>query len=401
MRLEVLIDSEEPSIYPLNKNRLIIGSSESSDIIINVSGVSRKHILLAVENDQYSVVDQGSTNGTYINEERLIPGKKADFTSFFPVRLGDRVLLTLLSDDEDSPFSSLQNVTKREKTNPIMRPSDLKSEDNDSTRAINLKQLQQSQATKKLQEQRKKVIRSSAKAQIKKEPDSDNKRMMMTLFIVGALVAAAIYFQFITEEEVVVAPEQEVTAAVAPSVTVPVEPETMTIPQSELISVPRLSDISKEMKCATESEKKLCDYFFPEGITNNTGVVETPGFINIFINETSYYESARTEIGIASPEALQKSIYTSNDWLRLAFTVFISKKLSSFDVAQMPKKNINFILVNPENGNISGVMSFVPQNYPILVKSLRPTIMRSVRDYGISALDSLLKHVQIYSSESL
>lgn len=155
MRLEVLIDSEEPVIYPLNKTKLVIGSADSADIIINVDGVSRKHLILTVDNDQYAVTDQGSTNGTYINEERLIPGKRVDFTSFFPVRLGDRVLISLLSDDEDSPFSSLQETIKKERTNPAMKmPS---SDDSDgSTRMINLKQLQQSQATKKLQEQRKK-----------------------------------------------------------------------------------------------------------------------------------------------------------------------------------------------------------------------------------------------------
>ena len=102
MRLEVLVVNGDVQVFPLNRPKIIIGSGESSDIVLKTEGVSRKHVFVLVEDDQYYVVDQGSTNGTFINEERLQPGKKVEFTSFFPVRLGENVLLTLLSDDESS-----------------------------------------------------------------------------------------------------------------------------------------------------------------------------------------------------------------------------------------------------------------------------------------------------------
>lgn len=400
MRLEVLIDSEEPIIYPLNKNKLIIGSAESADIIINVDGVSRKHVILTVENDQYAVTDQGSTNGTYINEERLIPGKRVDFTSFFPVRLGDRVLLSLLSDDEDSPFSSLQEAIKKERTNPAMKmPS---SDDSDgSTRMINLKQLQQSQATKKLQEQRKKVIldkkagRPVGKKALAK-PAVDKTRMLLTQIIVVLLVGGAIYFQFFHEGEAPqVAPVAQTPQVQAP--VVPVAPEIVLVPEAELLSKESLMQLSQGIKCTTATEKSLCERFFPDGVGEFYGVIESPGFVNIFIDETPYYAEARNQMGILTPEALQKSRFSPEDWRKLAYIIFINNKLSGIAADQLPAKNINYIFVSAEAGGIvNGVMTVRSENYKELLKNIRPSALKTVKEYGLFTLDSIFKLIQIY-----
>lgn len=402
MRLEVLIDAEEPIIYPLNKSKLVIGSSESSDIIINVDGVSRKHLILTTEGDQYSVTDQGSTNGTYINEERLVPGKKVDFTSFFPVRMGDRVLLSLLSDDEDSPFSSLQEAVRKERTNPALKKPALEDAP-ESTKMINLKQLQQSQGTKKLQDQRKKVIQDKKAGRPvgrKKaaKPSVDKQRMLVTQVLVVSMVIGAIYFQFFYSDQSaleLVTPVKpvQVPATVAPIVI----KEISLIAESDLLSKESLNELIKGMKCTTTMEKSLCDLFFPDGAGVLEGVIESPGFINIFFPEDSYYAEARSQLGMTTPEEIQKSNFLPEQWLKMAYIVFITNKLSTINPVALANKNINYIFISAEGGvRVTGVMAMKTQYLPNILKIIKPSALKTVKEYGLFTLDPILKYVQIY-----
>src|SRR5690606_19797388 len=119
MRLEILVGSDDPIIYPINSAKMTLGSAETCDVIISAEGISRRHLTVIAEDDQYFVIDQGSTNGSFINEERLVPGRRVEFTSFFPVRLGDNTLLSLISDDENELREPLV-LPPREKTSPGM-----------------------------------------------------------------------------------------------------------------------------------------------------------------------------------------------------------------------------------------------------------------------------------------
>ena len=131
MRIEILVGSKDPITFPLNSSKLTIGTAETCDIVINAHGVSRKHILVTTENDKFFVTDQGSTNGTFINEERLTPGRKTEFTSFFPLRLGDGVLVSLLADEDFQPYDEVFSVSL----------GNDESNRDESTRVISLKSL--------------------------------------------------------------------------------------------------------------------------------------------------------------------------------------------------------------------------------------------------------------------
>lgn len=48
-----------------------IGRSEDSDIFLVDPSVSRNHATMTIENGHVSLVDHGSTNGTYVNGERI------------------------------------------------------------------------------------------------------------------------------------------------------------------------------------------------------------------------------------------------------------------------------------------------------------------------------------------
>ncbi|HSB67030.1 MAG TPA: FHA domain-containing protein [Anaerolineales bacterium] len=59
-------------IFELNKSEITIGRDISNDFVINDSEVSRKHAKLSLEGERYKIEDLNSTNGTYIDGQRLI-----------------------------------------------------------------------------------------------------------------------------------------------------------------------------------------------------------------------------------------------------------------------------------------------------------------------------------------
>lgn len=69
--------------YIVTKDALIIGRSEQCDIVISDPLVSRRHSQIIWDGAYCTIEDLGSTNGTYINEQRL--------TQPYVLRAGDRV----------------------------------------------------------------------------------------------------------------------------------------------------------------------------------------------------------------------------------------------------------------------------------------------------------------------
>lgn len=60
------------SVFPLEKNEIYIGRDLNNDIVINDPEVSRRHARLFLQGHNFVIEDLGSTNGTAVNEQRLI-----------------------------------------------------------------------------------------------------------------------------------------------------------------------------------------------------------------------------------------------------------------------------------------------------------------------------------------
>lgn len=59
-------------VFDLNRDELVIGRDASADIVISDAEVSRKHARLYAQGGTYMIEDLGSTNGSFVNGQRLM-----------------------------------------------------------------------------------------------------------------------------------------------------------------------------------------------------------------------------------------------------------------------------------------------------------------------------------------
>ena len=57
--------------YSLNAPSIVLGRSSEADIHIDDTGVSRRHLEIRTANGATSAVDLGSTNGSYVNGQKV------------------------------------------------------------------------------------------------------------------------------------------------------------------------------------------------------------------------------------------------------------------------------------------------------------------------------------------
>jgi transcriptional regulator with PAS, ATPase and Fis domain len=80
-----------PSTVPttkLDKNRFSLGRSGEADVALDASGVSRMHAVVTRQGPVYAIADSSSTNGTFVNGERV---EHAALAVNDVVRVGDLV----------------------------------------------------------------------------------------------------------------------------------------------------------------------------------------------------------------------------------------------------------------------------------------------------------------------
>ncbi len=69
-RLQPVLDIDGQR-YSLNAPSIILGRSSEADILVDDTGVSRKHLEIRTENGFSTAVDLGSTNGSYVNGQKV------------------------------------------------------------------------------------------------------------------------------------------------------------------------------------------------------------------------------------------------------------------------------------------------------------------------------------------
>ena len=84
--LTVRTGPEEGTVFDLENETIIVGRDVTNDVILTDAEVSRRHSRLTLSPQGYVLEDLGSTNGTFVNGERLsgpyllIPGDQIGFS---------------------------------------------------------------------------------------------------------------------------------------------------------------------------------------------------------------------------------------------------------------------------------------------------------------------------------
>lgn len=121
MKVEVVIENEAPVTYHVDRKKFVIGKRNACDISIKNDEVSRKHLEVYEESGKIFVVDLGSTNGTWIDNDVLVPGRKTEIYPFIPLRLGRSISVSfeIIETDIEEPQKKLKKSALKE---PIKAP---------------------------------------------------------------------------------------------------------------------------------------------------------------------------------------------------------------------------------------------------------------------------------------
>jgi hypothetical protein len=106
--------------FPLEGDQLIIGRDSSNSVAINDAEISRKHSRLSFQGGKYVLEDLGSTNGTFVNGQRLagpVVLKPGDVIS-----LGEQIVLMYDAINMD-PGATIATSRKSARVDPPPAPS--------------------------------------------------------------------------------------------------------------------------------------------------------------------------------------------------------------------------------------------------------------------------------------
>lgn len=102
----VVIYTKEPAMlgkrFVLDRNPVTIGRGADSYIVLEGDSVSRRHAHLERRANAWFVVDDGSTNGTYVNEEQII--KEQLLNNSDRLKIGPTILKFLSGADAEAKY---------------------------------------------------------------------------------------------------------------------------------------------------------------------------------------------------------------------------------------------------------------------------------------------------------
>jgi len=107
------------TVYALDGDLITIGRDSSNEITVNDAEVSRRHSRLSFQGGKYVLEDMGSTNGTFVNGQRLT-GPRV-LKSGEVISLGEQIVFVYEAVDSD-PGATMVSPRKVPEARPISAP---------------------------------------------------------------------------------------------------------------------------------------------------------------------------------------------------------------------------------------------------------------------------------------
>jgi hypothetical protein len=378
---------------------VLIGKGDNCQVKLEIDGISRQHMKIYSRNGDYFCQDLGSTNGSFINDDKLEPNTEVAFTSFFPIRLGFDVFVNLLDDVDPSDMLKFPDPAIPAKAK---EPTSSKNQDS-------AKKFSNSTQSNKIE-----VVSNKprAKRAVKEVPtkamNSSTKRNFI-IILMG--VSAYIYFTMIhkTEEPVVaeapVAVEKPVEKTPAPLVKAKPKAFELTAEDEILIK----NSVAMQ-KCLASDEQDLCNKFklmrernYPEGVlikpTAIIYVFNAIKSLEIFRNKYKYTKAEAKELTDYALKSLGPDARKLNFKMTynlkpvpdekvpkiLAVFEFLYSGAILIDPKVYQDKSIMFVPVTEENGQYR-VVGFFKPNMERLRKMQMKDLHRATKYAGITGL---------------
>lgn len=71
MQIEVVHGEGSKELFQINKEKVLLGRSKKCDVQLHYPGISREHLLIEVRDGLIFLTDKGSTNGVFIDGNRM------------------------------------------------------------------------------------------------------------------------------------------------------------------------------------------------------------------------------------------------------------------------------------------------------------------------------------------
>lgn len=108
------------TVYALDGDQLTIGRDSSNEIAVNDAEVSRRHARLTFQGGKYVLEDMGSTNGTFVNGQRLT-GPRV-LKSGEVISLGEQIVFVYEAVNSADPGATIVSPRSVPEARPVSTP---------------------------------------------------------------------------------------------------------------------------------------------------------------------------------------------------------------------------------------------------------------------------------------
>lgn len=221
MKLIFHIHNGQAEEFNVPKDVVIIGRGSHCDVVLPYEGFSRQHAKIELSNGEMFVTDLGSTNGVFLEGQRIPNGQPVKMQSFLNLQIGPAHQVEIL---EDISEESSAIVSTREKTNSKIH--------------INPTPLNKEKTNTKTKGMDTGLIKKVSKKSMPAVPGSQKK--INPSFLVAALLIAGLAYYYMRPQEV--APPE---AANAPVITAPV----VELTETKFLSAAMIESLAKNKSC--------------------------------------------------------------------------------------------------------------------------------------------------------
>jgi hypothetical protein len=303
----------------------------------------------------------------------MVPGKRFELSPLEPLRLGEKVFLTLL-------YEKGEQVSALNDPSVVLGKTITSSE---KTKVISLKELEAAKQ-KKVENKRKAIHakRLIEAKRIKDEKDSFNRLVKIVLVLLTAGVALN-YAWILYSERIVTKfyPKKEIAKEVLFE---GVDEEgAYKIAPNLLIPIDEMPIHLASVKCRTQEEKHFCQRI-PSLKDRPSGALKVEPNLILFIDEGKWLKVARDTLDShvqkksIKPEAIDSELIA-----RLVFLNFIRKSMSGLLFASHEKNNFYVVLfiMTASGPEINRIFAIKGPMIPILIDKYTDPKMRNTKNF--------------------